>query len=93
MLRPTRRITIRILANRPHRQREGGWSTRSYSLFQIRQQAQAGLLRDGGFTAAEVGRYVRRLRYEIEDEIALLSHWRGEPAGPAIPVAIAPACA
>ena len=91
MPRPNRRITIRVLTNRPHRHRDGGWSSRSYSLFLIRQQAQTGLLRDGGLTAGEVGRYVRRLRYEIEDEIALLSRWRGVPAGPAI--AVAPACA
>jgi hypothetical protein len=91
MLRPNRRITIRILTHRPHRHRDGGWSSRSYSLFLIRQQAQAGLLRDGGLTATEVGRYVRRLRYEVEDEIALLSSWRGEQAEAAIP--IAPACA
>ncbi len=92
MPRPTRRIAIQILANRPHRQRDGGWSPRSYSLFLVRQQAQAGLLRDGGLTAVDVGRYVRRLRHEIEDEIALLSRWRGEPAGPAICAAVAPAC-
>lgn len=93
MPRPTRRITIRILANRPHRQRDGGWSARSYSLFLVRQQAQAGLLRDGGLTAAEVGRYVRRLRYEIEDEIALLSRGHSGPARPASRIALAPACA
>lgn len=93
MPRPTRRITIRILANRPHRQPDGSWSARSYSLFLIRQQAQAGLLRDGGLTPAEVRRYLRHLRYEVEDEIALLSHGRSDPTGPAIPAPLAPACA
>lgn len=93
MPRPSRRIIMRILTNRPHRRRHGGWSARSYSLFLVRQQAQAGLLRDGGLTAAEVGRYVRRLRREVEQEIALLGRWRGDPTGPAVDVAVAPACA
>jgi hypothetical protein len=70
------RIAIRILASRPHRQHDGSWSARSFGLFLIRQQAQAGLLRDGGLTAADVGRYVRGLRREAEDEIVRLTRLR-----------------
>lgn len=70
MPRPLRPIAVRIIAARSRKQR-GGWSARSFSVFLIRRQGEAGLLRDGGMTAAEVGRYVRDLRQEVEQEIAL----------------------
>jgi hypothetical protein len=41
------------------------------SLLLIRRQAEAGLLREGGITVAQVSRYVRELRREIEQERAL----------------------
>lgn len=66
MPRPLPRIAIRILARRPR-----GWSPRSFSLYLIRRQAEAGLLRDGGMTATEVCRYVRELRREVVQEISL----------------------
>ena len=70
MLCPTRRFTVRILAGRPQK-RHGRWPPRSFILFLIRQQAEVGLLRDGGVTAAEVSRYVRELRREVEQAVAL----------------------
>jgi hypothetical protein len=78
MPRPAPRIAIRIPARRPRRHRDGSWSARSFGLFLVRQQAQAGLLRDGGVTADDVGRYVRRLRREAEEEIARLSRLHGD---------------
>ncbi len=62
-----------IRTSRP-RKRNGGWTRRSYVLFQIRQQAQAGLFRDGGTLPTEVGDYVRQLRSEIEAELAVRLH-------------------
>jgi hypothetical protein len=69
MPRPARSIVIRILTARP-RKRKGGWSPRSLSLLLLRKKAAAGLFRDGGVTAAEVCRYVRGLRQEVEREVA-----------------------
>ncbi len=43
------------------------------SLLLIRRQAETGLLREGGTTVAQVCRYVRELRREIEKERALRS--------------------
>lgn len=43
------------------------------SLLLVRRQAEAGLLREGGITVAQVCRYVRELRREIEQERALRS--------------------
>lgn len=65
MLRSLRRVAIRILTRRPH-----NWSPRSFSLYLLRRQAEAGLLRDGGMTAAQVGWYVQELRREVEQEVA-----------------------
>ena len=72
MLCPTHRITVRILAGRP-RKRQGRWPPRSFILFLTRRQSEAGLLRDGGTTAAEVSHYVWELQREIEREVALRS--------------------
>ena len=72
MLPPIRRITVRIVAQRPRKQ-TCGWPPRSFALYFVRRQAEAGLLRDGGTTAAEVGRYVQELRREVETEVALRS--------------------
>jgi hypothetical protein len=69
MVQPILRSAIPLLAGRPHRQ-NGGWERRSYVLYLVRQQAQAGLLRDGGMIPREVGAYVRQLRSEIESDIA-----------------------
>jgi hypothetical protein len=52
------------LARRPRTAR----SPLALALFLARRQAQAGLLRDGGVTAAEVARYVRQLRREVAEE-------------------------
>lgn len=43
------------------------------SLLLLRRQADTGLLREGGTTVAQVCRYVRELRREIEQERALRS--------------------
>ncbi len=51
----------RLLSNRP----------RGYSLLLVRRQAEAGLLRDGGMTAAQVCRYVQELRTQAEQEVDL----------------------
>ncbi len=51
----------RLLSNKP----------RGYSLLFMRRQAEAGLLRDGGMTAAQVNRYIQELRHEAEQEVAL----------------------
>jgi hypothetical protein len=40
-------------------------------LLLIRRQAEVGLLREGGMTVAQVCRYVRDLRREVEQERAL----------------------
>ena len=69
MLRPLCRLAIRIVTARP-RKRHGGWSPRSFALFVLRRQAEAGLLRDGGMTSAEVSTYVRELRCEIDVEVS-----------------------
>lgn len=70
MPRPSARLTIRVLAARPHKH-NGSLPPRSFALMLVRRQAEVGLLRDGGTTAAEVGRYVRQLRREAAQEIAL----------------------
>jgi hypothetical protein len=62
-----------VRAARSHRQ-NGGWARREYVLFHVRQQAQAGLLREGGTVAAEVGNYVRQVRNEMDTEIAVRFH-------------------
>jgi hypothetical protein len=54
----------RLALNRP----------RGYSLLLIRRRAQAGLLRDGGMTAAQVCCYFQELRCEVELEVALRIH-------------------
>lgn len=51
----------RLLSNRP----------RGYSLLLIRRQAEAGLLRDGGMSPAQVCRYIQELRREVEQDVAL----------------------
>src|SRR5262245_33268139 len=51
----------RLVRNRP----------RGYSLLLIRRHAEAGLLRDGGMTAAQVCRYIQELRREVAQEITL----------------------
>jgi hypothetical protein len=43
------------------------------SLLLVRRQAEAGLLREGGITVAQVCRYVQELRHEIDQERALRS--------------------
>jgi hypothetical protein len=68
-----RRASPAVRSGRP-RKHNGSWSRRSYVLFLIRQQAQAGLFRDGGTRPAEVSDYVRQLRREIETEIAVRFH-------------------
>lgn len=65
MLRSLRRVAIRILTRRPH-----GWSPRSFSLYLLRRQAEAGLLREGGTTASQVCGYIQDLRREVEQEVA-----------------------
>jgi hypothetical protein len=70
MVQPLREHAIQSLTARPRRQ-NGGWPRRSYVLYLVRQQAQAGLFRDGGIVPDEVGDYVRQLRREIEADIAL----------------------
>jgi hypothetical protein len=69
MLPSPRRSTLPHQPDRPRRQ-NGGWSRGSYILFLIRQQAQAGLLRDGGTIPDEVSDYVLQLRREVETDIA-----------------------
>jgi hypothetical protein len=56
----------RLLSNRPS----------GYSLLLIRRQAETGLLRDGGMTAAQVCCYVQEPRHETEQEVALRIHKR-----------------
>src|SRR5690349_16483700 len=64
MLPPKRSLVVRILAARPRKHNSGGLPPRSFVLFSVRRQAEAGLLRDGGMTSAEVSRYIRELRLE-----------------------------
>jgi hypothetical protein len=71
MLPPKRSLVVRILAARPRKHNSGGLPPRSFVLFSVRRQAEAGLLRDGGMTTAEVSRYIRELRLEAEQEVVL----------------------
>jgi hypothetical protein len=72
MLRSLHRVAIRILRRRPQ-----NWSPRSFSLYLLRRQAEAGLLRDGGMTATQVCWYVRELRREVEQEVTARRHKHG----------------
>jgi hypothetical protein len=47
--------------------------SRGWSLLLVRRQAEAGLLRDGGITAAQVCCYVQELRQEAEQEVSARS--------------------
>jgi hypothetical protein len=70
MLQSIDERAIPSLPTRPRRHKSG-WPRLWYVLFLVRQQAQAGLFRDGGTIPGEVGDYVRQLHGEIEAEIAV----------------------
>jgi hypothetical protein len=63
---------MRSLFTRTKSPRAPGCSPGAMLLLLARRRAETGLLRDGGLTPAEVGRYVRQLRKEAAQEVARL---------------------